>query len=194
MFRCKVGGRLAFVYEVVRRHRRPTPPGRVEAGRGPGLERRGVEENRIRDRGIMSPERRERRRNSGEFRGRARSSPATLLVLTVSAVLVATAAASVLLDGGFSDATPHGRLLGVLRDVARAQEAYRVETGRYAERAESLAVEVPADVRVVILDGDSAGWEALAVSPSVGLSCAQSGSWGPSGAKRSPPECYVDPR
>lgn len=114
-------------------------------------------------------------------------------MVTVAAVLVGTAAATVLMDRGFSDATPHGRLLGALADVADAQEVWYGDRGRFASLRDSLSVEPPPGVDLQVVRGDAAGWKALARSPDVGLSCVQEGSAEGSRPRRSRPVCYTDP-
>lgn len=118
---------------------------------------------------------RNRRRQSGEFRVRPRSSPASLLVLTVSAVLLGTAAATALLGGGgFDDATPHGRLLGTLQAVAEAQESHYEAHGRFASSPAPLGLD-PVDGVELVLTGDQRGWNAFARSLEADLDCSQSG-------------------
>lgn len=134
----------------------------------------------------------ERRKTSGEFRVRPRSSPASRLVLTVAAVLAATAAATVLADRGFSDATPHGRALGTLSAVADAQEAWYGGRGRFSVSPDSLGVEVPEGVELSLVRRGSAGWEAEVRIPGVGLSCVQEGEVAGGRPVRLRPLCYTD--
>ncbi len=81
-----------------------------------------------------------------------------MLVLAVAGVLLATAAASVVF-GGPSDATPHGRLLGALDEVAEAQEAHYHETGRFGSGSHDLEVRTGRDIELTRLRGDHQGWE-----------------------------------
>lgn len=134
--------------------------------------------------------RRDRRKKSGDFRTEPRPSPASLVVGLVSAVLLATAAATAIFGGGFDDATPHGQLLGTLQGVAQAQEAHYRQNGEFAARRHSLDAEVPDDVRLTIIRGDGQAWEALVEAPEVGLSCSQSGSWSNGAPVREAPVCY----
>lgn len=132
----------------------------------------------------------DRRRKRGDFRTKPRSSPGSVIVILVSGVLVATAAASAIWGGGFSAATPHGRLLGTLETVAEAQESHHGATGRFATWERSLQVEVPSSVRLRILQGGTGQWEALAEAPDVGLSCTVSGRWQNGRHVRDQPVCY----
>lgn len=136
--------------------------------------------------------RRDRRRNSGEFRVKPRPSPVNRLVLLVVGVLAATAAATVLFDGGMSEDTPHGRLLIALRATADAQEAHHREAGSFADRTAELKLTLPTGVRLTVLHADRERWEALAAEREVGLRCVQSGEWAPGGPERDEPTCYLD--
>lgn len=132
----------------------------------------------------------DRRRQTGDFRTRPRSSPASLLILTVSGMLLATAAATALLGGGASDATPHGQLLGILEAVAESQEDHYGATGSFAGWEGALEVEVPEGVEIRIAHASRASWEALVSDSEVGLSCMQSGSWQNGRQVLGPPVCY----
>lgn len=132
----------------------------------------------------------DRRRQTGDFRTRPRSSPASLMILTVSGVLLATAAATALLGGGASDATPQGQLLGTLEAVAESQEEHYGATGSFAGWEGALEVEVPEGVDIRIVHASRESWEALATDPGVGLSCMQSGSWLSGRQILEPPICY----
>ncbi|MFP4623546.1 MAG: hypothetical protein ACOC3J_07265 [Gemmatimonadota bacterium] len=137
---------------------------------------------------------RDRRRQSGEFRVEPRSSPASLLVLAVTAALLVTAAASALLGGGgHSDATPHGQLLGALESVAEAQEAHYQETGRFAPSLAMLELDTDPELHVALARGDGTGWEALARSRTVELSCSQAGGLRNGAPVRDEPICYAGP-
>lgn len=132
----------------------------------------------------------ERRKASGDFRTRPRESPATMLVLVVSGVLLVTAAATMLFGGGFDRATPHGRLLAALESVADAQEVYYRETGEFASWRHSLDVDLPSDVELKRIRGGERQWEALVEAPAVGLICSQSGGWLGDVPLRERPVCY----
>lgn len=138
----------------------------------------------------MSKGRKGERRQAGDFRTKPRSSPTSLMILTVSGVLLATAAATALLGGGFSDATPHGQLLGTLDAVAESQAAHYGATGSFAAWEQTLEVETPEGVQVRIVHATRDSWEALADDPAVGLSCMQSGSWQNGRHVLEPPVCY----
>lgn len=133
---------------------------------------------------------RDRRRETGDFRTQPRSSPASLLILTVSGVLLATAAATALLGGGFSDATPHGQLLGTLEAVAESQEAHYSATGSFAGWEQELEVEAPDGIDIRIVHATQESWEVMTEDPEVGLSCIQSGSWQNGRQMLQPPICY----
>lgn len=134
----------------------------------------------------------ERRKGSGDFRTKPPPSPAGVLVVLVSTVLIATAAASAILGGRFDDATPHGRLMGSLQQVAEAQETHHQRTGQFAAWPESLQVELPADVNLELLRGNADAWEALVRAPEVGLSCSQTGAWLDGSLVREQPVCFRD--
>lgn len=139
----------------------------------------------------MAGERREERRKaSGEFRTRPRESPATMLVLVVSGVLLVTAAATLIFGGGFDRATPHGRLLSALESVAEAQEFHYRETGEFAAWRHSLDFDLPEDVELRRVRGGAQEWEALVEAPAVGLTCSQSGGWLGDAPLRERPVCY----
>lgn len=135
-------------------------------------------------------EREERRRQTGDFRTKPRSSPGSLVILTVSAVLLVTAAATALLGGGFNDATPHGRLLGTLETVAEAQQEYHSSTGTFAAWERTLEIDVPEEVMVHIVHASATRWEAMVEDPAVDLSCVQRGSWDDGRHQRERPVCY----
>lgn len=137
------------------------------------------------------PEGRERRRTSGDFRVRPRPSPVNVLVLGIAAALIATAGAS-LVWGGFNEATPHGRLLDTLHQIATAQEVYWSRAGRFAPGLEPLRIASPGGVVVRVTRGDATGWEAMVSDPKVGLGCRQEGSVGGSGRpERGEPVCFT---
>ena len=135
---------------------------------------------------------RDRRTKSGDFRTRPRASPASLIVLLVSGVLLATAAATALLGGGFDDATPHGRLLGSLQRAAEAQETHHRATGKFAGWRQSLDVQVHEKVELRVLHGTEREWEVMVREPGAGLSCYQKGTWNADGPLREEPVCYRD--
>lgn len=137
-------------------------------------------------------ERREhdRRRNRGDFRTEPRSSPASLLVLTVTAVLLGTAAVSALLGTGFDDATPHGQLLGALSEVAEAQESHYAANGAFARWVRTLDVVVEGEVELVMTRGSETAWRAIARSTEVELSCQQGGRIRDGSPVRDEPICY----
>lgn len=133
----------------------------------------------------------DRRRGSGDFRVRPRSSPANILVLMVTGAVLAAGAAS-LLWGGFGDRTPHGRLLGVLNEVAEAQESHWEAEGRFARWAGQLSVPDRAGMDVLITGDAQGGWEAVATDREVGLSCRQRGRLTESGLpERLEPVCFT---
>lgn len=138
----------------------------------------------------MSEDRSGERRQAGDFRTKPKSSPASLMILTVSGVLLATAAASALFGGGFSDATPHGQLLGTLDAVAEAQAEHHGATGSFAAWEQALEVEAPEGVQLRIVHATRDSWEAMADDAAVGLSCMQSGSWQNGRQVLEPPVCY----
>lgn len=51
-----------------------------------------------------------------------------------------------------------------LRDLADAQEAFRAERGYYAARTSDLAFSASPGVRIDVIQGDRAGWSAVASS------------------------------
>ncbi len=118
-------------------------------------------------------ERRERRRGSGALTDRPRKSPVSLLIVMVVGVVTVSAAASVLFGTGYGDETPHGKVLGTLQRVARAEEAYHASNGRFAAELGDLAVTPPDSVEVA-LTVEAGEWQAVATHP-IGLSCVQSG-------------------
>lgn len=132
----------------------------------------------------------DRRRQTGDFRTRPRSSPTSLMILTVSGVLLATAAATALFGGGFDDGTPHGQLIGTLDAVAESQEEHYAATGSFAGWEGALAVEAPEGIEIRIVHASRESWEAMADDPEVGLSCMQSGSWQGGRQIVEPPVCY----
>ncbi len=132
----------------------------------------------------------DRRSGTGDFRTQPRSSPGSMVVLTVSAVLLVTAAATAILGRGFSDATPHGRLLGTLGQVAEAQERYHRETGTFAAWERTLSIEIPGDVRFRLVHATDWSWEAMVEDDDVGLSCVQKGRWAGERLVVEPPVCY----
>lgn len=134
--------------------------------------------------------RQERRKASGDFRTKPRESPASLLVLVVSGVLLVTAAATLIFGSGFDSATPHGRLLGALETVADAQEAHYQEKGEFAMWRHSLELELPEDVELQWVRGGPEEWEALVEAPTVGLRCSQSGGWLGDVPVRERPVCF----
>lgn len=140
----------------------------------------------------MAGGRRERRKKSGDFRTDPRPSPASVIVVLVSTVLLATAAASALLGGAFDDATPHARLLRSLQKVAEAQEGHHRRTGEFSPWSGALRVELPEGVTLTVLRGDAAEWQALVRAPEVGLSCSQGGLWRNGEPVRAQPVCYRD--
>lgn len=140
----------------------------------------------------MSGRARERRRVKHEIGTRPRQSPANLLILTVVAVLGATAAAAAVMGGGFDDVTPHGQLLGDLQRVADAQERHYAEHGEFAAWIQSLNVASHPDIRVTLIHGGSREWEALA-HHSIGLSCTQAGRIERGLAWTDPPACFTTP-
>jgi hypothetical protein len=113
-----------------------------------------------------------------------------MVVLTVSAVLLVTAAATAILGGGFSDATPHGRLLGTLQQVAEAQQQYHGQTGRFAAWERTLGIEIPGDVKFRLIHATDRSWEAMVEDDDVGLSCVQKGSWDGERQVMEQPVCY----
>ncbi len=120
----------------------------------------------------------DRRSGAGDFRTEPRSSPGSMVVLTVSAVLLVTAAATAIFGGGgFDDATPHGRLLGTLGRVAEAQQEYHRETGTFAAWERTLSVEVAGAVQFRLIRATAESWEAMVEDDDVGLSCVQKGRW-----------------
>lgn len=134
----------------------------------------------------------DRRRNSGEFRVRPPKSAANLLILTVAGVLLATAAATVFLDGGMEDDTPHGMLLGALRQVAERQEAFHHQNGRFAGWLRTLEMEPPDGSELMLLEGGTETWKAIARHP-VGLSCVQGGHMDGGRPVRDEPACFTSP-
>lgn len=135
-------------------------------------------------------ERNDRRKGSGDFRGRPPASPASMLVLMVSGVLLVTAAAAAVLGQGYGNETPHGRLLTTLEMVAEVQEGHYREQGRFMSSHETPPLEVPLDVDLRLLSGGEDDWRALARAPEVGLACSQAGSVVEGTLKREPPICY----
>lgn len=121
------------------------------------------------------------RRESGERRrrgavgpaGRTKPSPASLLILMVVGVVAVSAAASVLFGGGYGDETPHGKVLGTLQHVAKAEEVFHAAHGRFSASIPELRV-AAADSVDVALTADADTWKAVVRHP-VGLVCVQSG-------------------
>ncbi len=118
----------------------------------------------------------ERRRGTGDFRGRPQASPASMVVFMVSGVLLVSGVAAAFLGGGFGDETPHGRLLTTLQEVAEIQERHYGSTGQFMDWQETPPADVPADVELQLVSGGGDHWRALARAPEVGLVCSQAGS------------------
>ncbi len=59
-----------------------------------------------------------------------------------------------------------------LRNLADAQEEFRAERGYYAGRANDLAFTASPGVRVDVIQGDRAGWSAVASSAASDAECA----------------------
>lgn len=135
---------------------------------------------------------RNRRTKSGEFRTKPRSSPASAVIVMVSGVLLATAAATAIFGGGYDDATPHGQLLGTLHAVAEAQEAHYRENGEFAIWRHSLDLDIPSDVELTALRANGDSWEVVVEAEAVGLTCSQAGSWSGRAPVRQQPVCYRD--
>ena len=133
---------------------------------------------------------RDRRRNDGDFRVKPKPSPVTMLILTVTGVLLATAAASVIMGPRHESSTPHGQLLGTLDRVAAAQEAHYRAEGEFARWARTLQVAAPADVEVLLMAGSGHRWEAVAHHP-VGLRCSQAGRIQEGRPVRDQPICFT---
>jgi hypothetical protein len=140
----------------------------------------------------MGKNKRDRRQAESGVRLRPRSSPANILVLTVIGVLGAMAAAAALFGTGLEETTPHGQVLTSLHRVAEAQERHHQETGTFARWIHTLDVETPEGVRVDLVRGDDAAWEAIAGHP-VGLTCLQGGRYERGAVQRDQPICYTDP-
>ena len=132
----------------------------------------------------------DRRRNSGEFRVRPPKSAANVLILAVAGMLLATAAATVFLGGGMEDRTPHGQLLAALRQVADRQEAFHRENGRFAGWLRTLEMEPPDGSEVMLLEGGTERWKAVARHP-VGLTCVQGGQLAGGRPVRDDPACFT---
>jgi hypothetical protein len=113
------------------------------------------------------------------------------MVTTVAGALLATAAATVLIDGGFTDSTPHGQLLGVLREVSTAQEAEYARTGEFARWLHTLDVTTPEEIQLSLIRVDNGGWEVVASHRDVNLSCSQSGGVEAGRATLSSPVCFT---
>lgn len=58
-----------------------------------------------------------------------------------------------------------------LREIANAQEAFRAERGYYAARASDLEFTASPGVRVDVIQGDRAGWSAVASSTASDAEC-----------------------
>lgn len=138
----------------------------------------------------MSRRHGDRRRTYTETRYQPPSSPANLLLLTVIGVLGITAAAAAFMDSGYDDVTPHGRLLGDLNRVARAQEYHYQRNGTFAEWIRTLGVEPSADVRLSITRAEPDRWEAAAFHP-VGLTCTQGGTIVGNVVRTDQPVCFT---
>lgn len=138
----------------------------------------------------MSEHETDRRRNSGDFLGTPRRSPVTFLILTVAAALLGSAAAAAVLGGGIEESTPHGQLLSALRTVADHQESHREMHGRFAGWLQTLELEEPEEIQLVVVAGDVEKWEAVARHP-VGLTCTLSGRVEGSRAVREEPVCFT---
>lgn len=132
---------------------------------------------------------RDRRKNSGDFRGQPRQSPATLLVLTVVAALLGSTVIAVVLGGGMEESTPHGQLLSGLQSVAERQESHHEANGRFAVWLRTLELEEPEGIELMVLTGNAERWEALARHP-VGLTCSQAGSMERGRPVREEPVCF----
>lgn len=138
----------------------------------------------------MSRRRTERRTTPHELGTRPRRSPANLLILTVVAVLGATAAAAAVMGGGFDDITPHGQLMGDLEKVADAQARHFAATGSFAAWLESLDVTSHPEVHLTLLEGGGTTWEAMAYH-SIGLACTQAGRVDDGVLRTDPPACFT---
>lgn len=97
-----------------------------------------------------------------------------MLILTVAGMLMATAAATVLLGGGLEDESPHGQLLSALRQVSERQAAFHRTHGRFAGWLRTLEMEAPAGIELVLVEGGTETWQAVARHP-IGLTCTQRG-------------------
>lgn len=58
-----------------------------------------------------------------------------------------------------------------LRDLADAQETFRAERGYYAARTSDLAFTASSGVRIDVIQGDRAGWSAVASSAASDAEC-----------------------
>jgi hypothetical protein len=114
-----------------------------------------------------------------------------VIVMSVAIALLATAAAAAIFGRGSTDATPHGRLLEALTEVAEAQEAYYHEKGRFAGWTDGLSLETGAKVELTQLRGDESRWEAVVRATDAGLSCAQSGRSSEGRPIREEATCYA---
>lgn len=132
----------------------------------------------------------ERRRHTHEIRPKPPPSPINAVVLMVVGALGMFAAAAAVMGSGYDDVTPHGQLLGDLTRVSEAQERHHRETGRFAEWTQSLEVTPTDGVRVTVLRGDAASWEAVA-NHEIGLTCLQSGSASGGTIVRDQPTCFT---
>lgn len=141
----------------------------------------------------MHHPKKDRRRNNGEFRVEPPRSPANLLILTVTGALLASAAATALVDGGaLKDGTPHGELLSALRTVANEQADHHAQNGHFARWLHTLDVPQPEGVELILLGGNRERWEALARHP-IGLTCSQMGGVENGRATLDQPVCFTTP-
>jgi hypothetical protein len=140
----------------------------------------------------MAEVKRDRRRIPSDLRTRPPESPVNILILVVIGVLAVSAIAAALLGGGHEETTPHGQVLTSLQRLSDAQEAYHEAQGHFAEWTHTLDVEAAGDVRITVIRGDAAEWEATAVHPA-GIMCIQTGTFSQGRAVRDPPVCYTMP-
>ncbi len=137
----------------------------------------------------MADRQHDRRKTPSDMRVRPPASPANHLILVVIGVLVISALAAALFGAGTEETTPHGQILTSLQRVAEAQEEHYRRTGEFAGSLEALDMGSAGKVRLGLVRGDRAGWEAVASHP-VGLTCLQEGEARQGRPHRDVPVCY----
>lgn len=101
-----------------------------------------------------------------------------LVVLLAAATVAACAPRQAIVESETNPGAPTAgdtdvqtTLRADLRDLADAQEAFRAERGYYAARTSDLSFTASSGVRVDVIQGDRAGWSAVASSTASDAEC-----------------------